>query len=120
MLNLSTLLERSTKNSLMSLNSFLSELALANFDIQVKEQKNKLWKLQESVRWEQQKQRFLSSLCVLLESTQLQKEELRYVLTGISEDGPEVLLEKIKFVNDRLPEVRDPRKQFVERQKILG
>lgn len=104
----------------MTNNSFLAELALANFEIKVKDHREKIFRMESAIRWEQQKQRYLSSLAVLLESAHLEKQELHYVLIGIFDDDPETLLKKIKFVNDRMPEARDPRKQFAQRMNILG
>lgn len=100
-------------------NSFLAEIALAGFNCEIKRNEEKLDRLRQAIRWEEQKQSFRSTLSVMLESAQLSRKELNHVLTGIADDGPDQLLEKIRFVADRLPAQRDPRKLFAERCEVF-
>lgn len=96
---------------------FLAQLALATFEVEMKREAEKIYKMEEALRWEKRKQSFRSSLSVLLESADLTRREMRYVMTDIKEDGPDELLQKIRFVTDRMSENPDPAKQFKERMR---
>jgi len=95
--------------------SFLAVIALAGFDAEIKRNEEKLYRLKESVRWEERKQSFRSTLSVILQSANLTRKELNFVLSGIQDAGPDELLEKIRFVSDRINVENDPAKAFMGR-----
>lgn len=103
----------------MSLNSFLAEIALANLDIEIRSQKEKVWRLESSVRWEQDRQKKLSTLSVLLQSANLTRKELNFVLTNVRDATPDELLKKIRFVSERIIE-NDPAKMFRNRCEVFA
>lgn len=99
-------------------NGFLADIALAGFNAEIKRNEEKLRHTERSLIWERQKQSFRSTLSVMLQSAQLTRKELNFVLADVNDASPDELLKKIRFVTERMPEVADPRRQFADRCKI--
>ena len=104
----------------MTMTNFLAEIALASFEAEINANAEKIRHMEAAIRWERQKQSMWSSLSVMLQSAQLSRKELNSVIAGLKDATPDELLEKIQFVADRLPEVRDPRKQYTERCRVFS
>lgn len=94
---------------------FLAKIALAKLDQDLKRQAAKVFEMESAIRYEKYKQDFTSSLMVLLERVDLSRRELNHVLFRVEEATPDELLQKIKFVTDRMGESPDPAKQFKSR-----
>lgn len=97
---------------------FLNDLALAEFEADLKIEKEKSAYRNRSIVWEKIKQEKLSWLLVLLEQAYMTRQEHNWVVFGIENDNIEELIKKIRFVNQYLPDP-SPKKQFELRVKLL-
>ena len=113
-------LEHNIKPCLMSetMNSFLSELALAKFNADIEANESRIKYIESAIKWEKKRQSLRSTLSVIMEQAHLTRREVNFVMCNIMETTIDGLLEKIRFVSSRIPESPDPEKQFIQRCKF--
>lgn len=100
-------------------NGFLAEVAFAGFNAEIKANEAKIRYMERSLLWERQKQSYRSTLSVLLQSANLTRKELNFVLADVREATPDELLKKIRFVSERITE-NDPAKMFRNRCEVFA
>lgn len=101
------------------MNSFLAELALAKFNSEIQKNEDRIKYIESAIQWEKKRQSLMSTLSVMLERAHLTRKEMNFIMSNIMSTTIEGLIEKIKFVSDRIPE-DNPASQFKQRQRALN
>lgn len=102
-----------------TMTSFLAELALAKFNSDIQKNEDRIKYVESAIEWEKKRQSLRSTLSVMLERAHLTRKEMNFIMSNIMSTTIEGLIEKIKFVSDRIPE-DNPASQFKQRQRALN
>lgn len=98
---------------------FLAQLALAKFNADIKKNEDRIRYAESAIEWEKKRQSLMSTLSVMLERAQLSRREMNFIMSNIMSTTIDGLIEKIKFVSERIPE-DNPAAQFKQRQRVLS